>query len=168
MKKIIVLILAFTIFLSCKVSYTFNGANINYNQIKTINIVDFQNQALLVYPLLAQVFNERMKDVFVQNTKLTLSDVNPDWEIAGEIVRYDLTPQSVKEDAFASETRLTMAVKYRFRNNRTSEEKEGEISAYRDFSANLGLDAVQDDLVQQLTKEIVDQIFNAIASDWSK
>lgn len=168
MKKVLVLLSAFMILQGCKVSYTFNGANIDYNQIKTINIVDFQNQALLVYPPLAQVFNERMKDVFIQNTKLTLSDVNPDWEIKGEIVRYDLTPLSVKEDAYASETRLTMAVRYRFRNNKTSEEKEGEISAYRDFSANLSLDAVQDDLIQQLTKEIVDQIFNAIASDWSK
>lgn len=170
MKKAAVLILVALIQLGCTVSYKFNGANIDYSVIKTVNIVDFQNQALRVYPPLAQKFNERMKDVFVQNTKLTLTDVNPDWEIEGEIVRYDLAPLSVKEDALASETRLTMAVRYRFKNNKSpSEDKDNqEISAYRDFNANKRLDEVEDDLTTQLTKEIVDQIFNAIASDWSK
>ena len=170
MRKTRILILIFIIVAAygCKVSYTFTGAKIDYNIYKTINIKDFQNQATLVYPPLVQVFNERMKDVFVQGTKLTLADINPDMEIEGEIVRYDLTPQSVKEDAFASETRLTMAVRFRFRNNKNPQEsKEDEtISAYRDYSSNVILNDIQDQLIDELTKEIVDQIFNSTMANW--
>jgi len=167
MKRIITLLCVIIIASACKVSYRFDGAQIDYNLIKTIEIRDFLNQAPLVYPPLAQVFNERMKDVFIQNTKLTLTDINPDLEIEGEIVRYDLTPQSVKEDAYESETRLTMAVKFRFRNNKDPlQDKEETISAYRDYTASRMLNEVQDELIEQLTKEIVDQIFNSTLSNW--
>lgn len=167
MKRIITLLSIIIIASACKVSYRFDGAQIDYNLIKTIEIRDFLNQAPLVYPPLTQVFNERMKDVFIQNTKLTLTDINPDLEIEGEIVRYDLTPQSVKEDAYESETRLTMAVKFRFRNNKDpQQDKEETISAYRDYTASRMLNEVQDELIEQLTKEIVDQIFNSTLSNW--
>ncbi len=167
MKRIIVLLFVVLIASACKISYRFDGAQIDYTLTKTIEIRDFLNQAPLVYAPLSQVFNERMKDVFVQNTKLELTDVNPDMEIEGEIVRYDLTPQSVKEDAYESETRLTMAVKYRFRNNKDpKQDKEETISAYRDYSASRMLNDVQDELIEELTKEIVDQIFNSTLSNW--
>lgn len=168
MKKLIALLSIVLLSTACKVSYRFDGAQIDYKVIKTISIQDFTNQAALVYAPLTQVFNERMQDVFIQNTKLVISDDNPDLEIEGEIVRYDLTPQSVKEDAYESETRLTMAVKYRFRNNKDpQQDKQDEtISAYRDYPASRMLNDVQDELIEELTKEIVDQIFNSTLSNW--
>lgn len=166
-KHLLLLFILPLIVTACKMSYTFNGASINYNETKTIEIRDFQNQAPLVYIPLTQVFNERMKDVFVRNTKLQLTDANPDLEIEGEIIRYDLTPLAVKENSFAGQTRLTMAVKMRFRNNKNPlKDKEETISAYRDFDSNQMLNDVQDELIDQLTKEIVDQIFNTTMSDW--
>ncbi|MBK5721524.1 hypothetical protein JGH11_11635 [Dysgonomonas sp. Marseille-P4677] len=167
MKKAILLILFATLMTTCTVSYKFNGASINYAETPDIEIRDFQNQALLVYPPLAQVFNERMKDVFTRNTKLKFTSVNPSLEIEGEIVRYDIAPLSVREDNLASQTRLTMGVKMRFRNNKNpAEDKEETITAYRDFDSNLMLTDVQESLVDELTKDIVDQIFNATMSNW--
>ncbi len=167
MKKAALLILFTILMVACTVSYKFNGASINYAETPDIEIRDFQNQALLVYPPLTQVFNERMKDVFTRNTKLKFTSVNPALEIEGEIVRYDLTPLSVKEDNLASQTRLTMGVKMRFRNNKNpAEDKEETITAYRDFDSNKMLNDVQESLVDELTKDIVDQIFNATMSNW--
>lgn len=167
MKKLLVLLLIPLIATACKVSYSFNGASIDYNLTKTIHIADFQNQAPLVYAPLTQTFNEEMKDVFTRNTKLKFTDVNPDIEIEGEVIRYDFTPQSVKEDAYASETRLTISVRMRYRNNKKPEEdKEETFSAYRDFSANRLVDEAQDELIPQITKELVDQIFNSTMSNW--
>lgn len=168
MKKFIPFIFILFIVVSCRISYKFNGASIDYSKIKTIDIRDFQNQALSVYPALAQVFNEHLKDYFTRNTKLRLVSNQPaDLELEGEIVRYDLTPMAVKEDAYASETRLTMAVRIRFINNvNPQEDREETFSAYRDFSSNLMLTEVQDDLIDQLKKDIVDQIFNATLSNW--
>lgn len=167
MKKYLVILLILPFIASCKVSYSFNGASIDYSKIKTMEIRDFRNQAPLVYNPLTQVFNERLKDVFDRNTKLTFTSVAPDLEMEGEITRYDLTPLAIKENSFASQTRLTMAVKMRFRNNVDSrKDKEETYSAYRDFDSSRMLDEVQDQLIEELSKEIVDQIFNATMSDW--
>ncbi|MDR2948663.1 MAG: LPS assembly lipoprotein LptE [Dysgonomonas sp.] len=167
MKKIVMFVLLSIIMTACTVSYKFNGSNINYSETPTLDIRDFQNQAPLVYPPLTQVFNERMKDVFIRGTKLQLTNIAASMEIEGEIVRYDLTPLAVQENNLASQTRLTMAVKFRFRNNvRPEEDKEETISAYRDFSSSLMLTDVQDGLIDELTKEIVDQVFNATMSNW--
>lgn len=168
MKKIIIFAIITIIGTACTVSYKFTGSNIDYTKTPTINIKDFQNQAAMVYAPLTQVFNERMKDVFIKGTKLQLTDIAPSLEIEGEIIRYDLTPLSVKENNLASETRLTMAVRFRFRNNvNPAEDRPDEtISAYRDFDANLMLNDVQDRLIEELTKDIVDQIFNATMSNW--
>lgn len=167
MKRIITLLSVILIVLSCKVSYQFNGASIDYNIIKTINIKDFQNQAPMVYPPLTQMFNEALKDHFTKNTKLSFVTLNPDLELEGEIVRYDLTPQAVKEDAYASQTRLTIGVRIRYYNNKKPEEnKEETISAYRDFSSDLLFNEVQDRLIEEISQDIVDQIFNMTLSNW--
>lgn len=167
MKKILILFLIPFITTACKVSYSFNGASIDYNLTKTIHIADFQNQAPLVYAPLTQIFNEEMRDVFTRNTKLKFTDVNPDIEIEGEVIRYDFTPQAVKEDAYASETRFTVSVRMRYRNNKKPEEdKEETFSTYRDFNANMLVDQAQDELIPQITKELVDQIFNSTMSNW--
>lgn len=151
----------------CKVSYGFNGASIDYDIIKTIQIHDFQNQALEVYAPLAQRFNEEMRDVFTRNTKLIFTSSNPDVEFEGEIIRWDFAPQAVKDDGYASETRLTMGVRVRYRNNKEPEkDREETFTAYRDFDANRMADEAQEELIPQLNKEIVDQIFNATMSDW--
>lgn len=167
MKRNIILIIVALLASSCKISYQFNGASIDYNIIKSIEIRDFQNQATSVYPILAQVFTETVKDHFERNSKLEFTNTNPDLELEGEIIRYDQTPQSVKEDAYASETRLTMSVRIRYINNKKPEEnKEETITAYRDYSSNIMFTDVQDQLIDELSKDIADQIFNLTLSNW--
>lgn len=168
MKKIALVLLLFPLLLcGCTMSYKFNGASLDYSKTKSIDIKDFPNQAPLVYPPLTQVFNERLRDVFDRNTKLIFTSNNADLELEGEIVQYDLTPLSVQPDAFAAETRLTLGIRIRFRNNvDPSQDKEETFTAFKDFNSSLMLTDVQDGLIEFLTKEIVDQIFNATMSDW--
>lgn len=166
-KNIFILLLLLISVSSCRISYSFRGTSINYDLTKTLQIGHFVNQAPLVYPPLEQRFNEEMKDMFTRNTRLQLVNQNGDMEIEGEIVGYELTPMAVQEDAFASETRLTMTVRMRFRNNKTDDpEIEERISANRTFSSNEVFDTVQDQLLNELIDEIVDQIFNATMSNW--
>ncbi|CEA17168.1 hypothetical protein ING2E5B_2443 [Fermentimonas caenicola] len=165
--KYISLLLLIFVVSSCRISYSFRTASINYDLTKTLTIGRFINQAPLVYPPLEQRFNESMIDMFTRNTKLQLVDQNGDMEIEGEIVGYQLTPLAVQEDAFASETRLTMTVRMRFRNNKTdAPQMEETISANRTFSSNTVFDSVQDQLINELIDEIVDQIFNATMANW--
>lgn len=165
--KYISLLLLIFVVSSCRISYSFRTASIDYDLTKTLTIGRFINQAPLVYPPLEQRFNESMIDMFTRNTKLQLVDQNGDMKIEGEIVGYQLTPLAVQEDAFASETRLTMTVRMRFRNNKTdAPQMEETISANRTFSSNTVFDSVQDQLINELIDEIVDQIFNATMANW--
>ncbi len=167
MKKTVLLLTILSLVSSCRMSYTFRTASINYDLTKTLSIGHFVNQAPLVYPPLEQRFNEEMKDMFTRNTKLRLVNQNADMEIEGEIVGYELTPMAVQEDAFASETKLTLTVRMRFKNNKLDvPEVEERLSANRTFTSNTVFDNVQDQLINELIDEIVDQIFNSTMANW--
>ncbi|HHW80956.1 MAG TPA: LptE family protein [Bacteroidales bacterium] len=167
MKKTIFIVTLVLLVSSCTMSYKFNGASIDYDLTKTMMISDFPNQAPLVYPPLEQRFNEELKDLFTRSTRLQFVNQNGDMEMEGEIVGYELTPLAVQEDSFASETRLTLTVRMRFRNNKAQgQDKEETIKAYRNFPADKMIDEVQDQLIAELVKEITDQIFNTTMSNW--
>lgn len=152
---------------ACSISYKFNGASIDYTKVKTITIKDFPNQAPLVYPPLSQVFTEELKDMYIRQTRLQLVNNNGDLELEGEITGYDLTPMAVKEDAFASQTKLTVTVRVRYSNRVTPEDDfEQSFSAYREFDATQMLQAVQDQLCKEIVEELTDQIYNATVANW--
>ncbi|MDR3127426.1 MAG: LPS assembly lipoprotein LptE [Tannerellaceae bacterium] len=152
---------------ACSIRYRFNAAAIDYNLISSISIGDFPNRAALVYPPLSALLAEQMKDKFVTKTRLNLVTQDGDLTIEGDITAYQLTPTAVKEDAWASETRLTLTVLIRFTNKKNPDKDfERNFSAYREFSATSMLTEVESQLCQEIVEEIVDAVFNATVADW--
>lgn len=152
---------------ACSISYKFNGASIDYTKVKTITISDFTNQAPYVNPTLAPEFTESLKDIYIRQTRLQLVSSNGDLQLEGEITGYDFTPMAVKEDAIASQTRLTITVRVRYANRVTPDEDfEQSFSAYREFDSNLMPQQVEGALCKEITDEIVDQIYNATVANW--
>lgn len=152
---------------SCTISYKLNGAAIDYNVYKTIHIAEFPIRAALVYPPLQQVFENGLMDYVTRNTRLTEVDSSADLELEGEITGYNLTPQAVTEDAYASKTRLTITVRVKYIDNKAEgNDIDQTFSAYRDFDASEMLTDVQDELCQQISNELIDLIFNATLGNW--
>ncbi len=152
---------------SCRISYKFNGSAINYDTYKTINITEFPIRAALVYPPLQQEFQNRLMDAVTRQTRLQIVDGNADGELTGEITGYNLSPQAVGEDAYATETRLTITVHVKYTDNTNPANNiDQSFSAYRQFSSSLLLIDVQDELCQQISEELVDLIFNATLGNW--
>ncbi len=166
MKKILTIFML--LLTSCTISYKFNGASINYNLIKTISISDFPIRAALVYPPLEEVFTNNLKDAYTRQTRLQMVDGNGDLQIEGEITKYEITPQAVGTDAYATMTRLTIAVKVTFINNQEPQYsfENRTFSAYQDFSSDRMLNDVQDELIEVITDELVELIFNATVANW--
>lgn len=80
---------------------------------------------------------------------------------------YNLSPQAVTENAYASRTRLTIQVKITYTDNRQEGKDISQtFSAYRDFDSSEMLTDVQDQLCSEISKELVDLIFNATLGDW--
>lgn len=151
----------------CRISYKLNGAALDYNVYKTIHVSEFPIRAALVYPPLQQTFENRLLDYITQNTRLQTTDGASDLELTGEITGYNLSPQAVTEDAYASKTRLTISVRVKYTDNKTEGKNiDQTFSAYRDFDSSEMLTDVQDELCEQISKELVDLIFNATLGDW--
>jgi hypothetical protein len=73
----------------------------------------------------------------------------------------------VNEDAYASQTRLTITVRVRYTDNKNDvNDIDQTFSAYRDFDASQLLTDVQDELCQEIAKELVELIFNATLGNW--
>ena len=119
------------------------------------------------YPPLATTFNETLKDAYTRQTRLSLVNSGGDLVLEGEITGYNLTPQAVTEDAYASQTRLTVTVRVRYTDTKKpSNDLDRTFSAYRDFSSTRMLTDVQDELINEITQELADLIFNATVGNW--
>lgn len=151
----------------CKISYKFTGASIDYTKVKTISIEQFQNRAAYQWGPMATMFNEALTDAFVQQTKLEQVARGGDMQLAGEITAYDQFNKSISSDGYSAMVQLKMTVNVRFTNNTNHDEDfERQFSATRDFDATQSLDSVQEELVEQMIKEIVEAIFNAAVANW--
>ena len=151
----------------CSVSYKFTGASIDYNKVHTVSIEQFQNRAAYQWGPMATMFNEALTDAFVQQTKLEQVARGGDLQLAGEITSYDQFNKSISSDGYSSMVQLKMTVNVRFTNKTNHDEDfERQFSATRDFDATQSLDSVQEELVEQMIKEIVEAIFNAAVANW--
>ena len=151
----------------CKVSYKFTGASIDYSVVRTISMETFQNRAAYQWGPMATMLNERLSDVFIQQTKLTQVQRGGDLQLAGEITAYDQVNKSISSDGYSAMVQLKMTVNVRFTNNKNHKEDfERAFSATRDFDSSQLLDTVQEELVTQMVNEIVDAIFNAAVANW--
>lgn len=160
-------LLMMSLLCGCRIKYTCNGAALDYNIYKTIHVSQFPIRAALVYPPLQQTFENELLDYITRNTRLRTVETGGDLQLEGEITGYNLSPQAVTENAYASQTRLTISVRVKYINNKQDgKDIDQTFSAYRDFDSSEMLTDVQDELCQQISKELVDLIFNATLGDW--
>ena len=102
-----------------------------------------------------------------RNTRLQTTDGASDLELEGEITGYTLTPQAVTENALASMTRLTITVRVKYTDNKAeNKDVDQSFSAYREFPSSEMLTDVQDQLCEEISKELVELIFNSTLGDW--
>lgn len=160
-------ILALVVY-SCKISLGLAPiSSIDYAKVKTVSIADFQNRAEYVYAPLATEFNQKLKDMFIQQTRLRTANSGGDLEIDGEITGYNQYNESVDASGFSSKVKLTLTVNVRYVNNTNHEEDfERQFTAFQTYDSSQLLTSVQDNLITLMVKDITEQIFNATVANW--
>ena len=152
---------------SCKVSYTFNGASIDYTKIKSIQIADFPVRSSYVWAPMGAIFNNQLKDQFRNSTKLSQVKRNGDLKLEGEITRYEQRNKAVTADAVSAQVELSITVNVRFTNNKDhTQDFEKQFTTQKAYDSTLSLSAVQEELVTAMVKDLCDQIFNASVAQW--
>ena len=158
---------ALVLLAACSVSYKFNGASIDYNKTKTIQIADFPIRASYVWGPMGPLFNNALKDEFANHTRLIQVKRNGDLRIDGEITQYTQRNKSVSAEGYSAETELSMTVNVRFTNNTNhAEDFERQFTATSNYETTQSLSSVQEQLVTEMTKNLCEQIFNATVANW--
>lgn len=147
--------------------YKFNGASIDYSKTKTIQIAEFPIRAAYIWAPMGPMFNNEIKSQFSDHTRLELVKRNGDLKLEGEITRYDQRNKGVSSEGHSSMVELSMTVNVRFTNNTNhNEDFEQQFTATASYESTLSLNAVQDELVAEMVKNICEQIFNAAVANW--
>lgn len=147
--------------------YSFNGANIDYNKTKTIQINDFPIRSSYVWGPMASIFNNKLKDVYANHTRLIQVKRNGDLKVEGEITQYSQRNKAVTAEGHSAQAELSMTVNVRFVNKANhAEDFEKQFTATAAFETTQSLTAVQEELVTQMADDITDQIFNATVANW--
>ena len=152
---------------SCVPRYTFNGASIDHTKTKTIEIADFPIRSAYVWGPMGPLFNNALKDIYANHTHLQQVKRNGDLKVEGEITGYTQRNKSVSSNGTSAQTELAMTVNVRFTNKANhSEDFERQFTATASYENTQNLNAVQQQLVEQMVKDLTEQIFNATVANW--
>ena len=156
--------------------YSFTGANIS-PEIKTISIQTFYDEIGTGPPNLSQLFTEKIRDYYQQNTSLSIVSNEGDLQLEGNIVGYRLTPmaprasgsQNFENTDIAALQRLTITVKVTYLNTQDDsyDFESQSFSFYQDYDPEKqDFNSIEAALVEEIYDAIVLDIFNASVANW--
>lgn len=159
-------VIALFAIVSCRIKYSFTGADIPI-EAKTFSVKYFQNNASLVQPTLSQKLTEKLRDRMLQQTPLLMVNTGGDLSYEGEITNYSIQPVAIQGNETAQLTQITVTINVRFFNKFYPEKNfESTFTRFQQFSSSLNLAAVEDNLLDQITDDLVDDIFNKALVNW--
>ena len=116
---------------------------------------------------MSSTFTDRLKEYLVNNSNLNLIDGFADLQFNGEITGYSVNPTSIQSDDKAAMNRLTITVQVRYINRFDSKSNFNQsFSRYRDYDATLSLSSVESGLIEEITEELVDDIYQRAFVNW--
>lgn len=148
--------------------YSFKDVSIPPN-IKTFRVELITNTARYVNPQLSPQITDKLRQKIVGQTRLSPVQDNAHYEISGSITDYSVSTSGISNQQ-ASINRLTVAMKIKLVNtvdpNDTKTNFEATVSRNFDFNANLSLTQAEPQLNETIIKNMVDEAFNRLFSNW--
>jgi hypothetical protein len=161
------LILAVVIMLAagCRVNYSFTGGDVG--NARTVSVELFEARSPLATPQSAQVFTETLRDLLLAQTPLKLAREEGDVQYSGAIVGYDVQPVSIQANETAALNRLTLTVKVTYVNTlEPKKNSESTFSRFADYESSQDLVSVEDNLVEQISEQLAQDIFDRTLGNW--
>ena len=137
------------------------------DSIKTVRVNFIENKARYVNPQLSPQFTDKLRQKIVSQTRLTqVNNEKAHYDISGWISQYDVSTSAISGQQVAT-NRLTVGVHISLLNRLSTERpKEFDISRSFDFSATLTLAQAEARLKDEIIRNLTDEVFNRIFSDW--
>jgi hypothetical protein len=164
----IALLFVLTFLSRCSVNYSFNSGGSVPEGANEFSVAYFENKSALASGIASQAFTEALRDVFINQTKLNSVQEDGDLIFEGYISDYRVQPLSIQAGSeTAAQNRFTMAVVVKY-TNQLDETKNFErtFSRFVDYPANQDFNSIEESLLQEVNKQLVQDIFNASVGDW--
>ncbi|MEN0056577.1 MAG: LptE family protein [Mucilaginibacter sp.] len=169
MKKILGVTIVCSLSLLLSSCYTLKNNTIP-PALKTVNVQFFENTAPLVVNNLSQVFTEGLKDRIRSQSRLSISRGEADAIISGSITGYSIAPVSIEAVAsnvapIADANRLSITVKVKFAYDADKKISFDEsFTRFANFRGDIG--SQEQNLIQEIVKQLTEDIFNKAFSNW--
>lgn len=136
------------------------------SEIKTVKVFFIENKARYINPQLSPRLTDKLRQKIVNQTRLSQTNNDADYEISGYISDYSVSTSGISQQRAASNN-LNVTVHIIFR-NRLDEKKNFEADLTRNFpfDASLSLTQAESGLNDQIINNLTDEIFNRIFSNW--
>ncbi len=148
-------------------TYSFSGASIP-QEMKTVSVQFFENNASLVVPYLSQQFTEALKERIRNQSSLSMVRNEGDGNFEGRITDYSIRPTAVQGNQQAGLNRLTITVQVKYTNNLKPDQGfEQSFSQFKDFSLSAGsIQSQEAGLIADITKKLTEDVFNRAFANW--
>ena len=168
--KIVAVLLLFSLLSSCwPTSVSFKDKGSMPESWKTFSIKTLEINAANCPLSYSAALTEKLKDGIQNNTRLALNtrlgkgEVN----IEGLISSYNVMPLAIQGNDNASQNRLTISVQFSIF---VSEPKEDIINLtatrFFDFDSSQDFASVEKQLIEEINKQIVQDLINKLLSNW--
>ncbi len=162
--KVFFCIILISSFNSCNV-YTFKDVSIPA-EIKTIKLSYLENRATYKSPQLSSKLTDALQQKITGQTRLTMTNSDDaNYQVSGYISNYYITTSGISGQQAAT-NRLSVGVHIDLLNTLDNKTQQFDISRDFDFSANLTLQQAEPQLMPDIIKNVSDEIFNRLFSNW--
>lgn len=150
----------------CRIGFNFSGGNVD-TSLETLSVANFNNEAQIVVPYLAQEVTNQLQDRFLNQSRLTLTSGAADVELSGSVSRYTIQPVAIQSGDQAAQTRLTIGIRVNFQNNVNPDESwEKDFSSQVDFDTDLDFVSNEPDLINEVLEQITQDVFTRSIGKW--
>jgi hypothetical protein len=165
--KLVALLFVGSLALSSCHFYKLNQGGNFPADVQSIHIEFFNNKANIIAPTLSPSLTEKLRDKFLSESKLNLTDNNPSLNLSGYISSYSVEAVASKDNSTATLNRLRISVHTKLESEVAKKFNfEQDFVKFLEFDASKSLSEVENDLIDEITDMLVQEIFNKVAMDW--
>jgi len=163
----LILITCFSIFNFSSCKYSLKDSAPIPVEIKTFRVQYLENRAQYINTQLSQQLTENLKTKIIGATRLKqTNEDDAHYDISGYVSQYYTSTVNIANNN-STTNRLTVGFHLVFKNTLDpSKNFETDITRNEDFAANKSLTEAENTLTPIVVKNVVDEIFNKIFSNW--
>lgn len=165
--RLVILISCVGIFNYSTCKYSFKDAAPIPIEVKTFRVQYLENRAQYINTQLSQQLTENLKSKIISTTRLKqTNEDDAHYDISGYVSQYYTSTVNISNNN-STTNRLTVGFHLVFKNTLDPTKNfEADVSRNEDFDANKSLTDAENTLTPIVVKNVVDEIFNKIFSNW--